>query len=124
MLRRPQCRSLVHWTSSLTVTNARTGWVPADRAASRWGSRPRKEREATSVSKTTASTDSSAKAGAPGCGHEREELIQLLIGLERVAAQLVNRADRMRAGRPGNQLIQRHQVALTGCLLDCGALTS
>jgi hypothetical protein len=92
-LRDPQCRSLVHWASSPTVTNVRIGCLPTSRAASCGGRRPRNEPEATSVSRTAADASGSGKVSAPGPGHERQKLIQLVIGLERATAQLVDRAD-------------------------------
>jgi hypothetical protein len=64
------------------------GCVPTSRAASRGGSRSRNDRDATSVSRTTASAGGSGKARVPGLGQER---VKFLIGLERVVAQLTDR---------------------------------
>ena len=66
------------------------------------------ERDATS--KTTAPAFDSGNARVPGLGHESEELVEFLVGLERVATQLVDRADRVRAGRLPDQLVERRQV--------------
>ena len=48
------------------------------------------EREATSVSRMTARDGRSGKVGVARHGDEGEELVEFLIGLERVATQLVN----------------------------------
>src|SRR5580700_6273616 len=93
-LRGPQRRSFAHCVSSPMVTNVSSGCRPASRAASLGGSRPLKERDATSVSRTTAREDGSGKVGVTRLGDEGQELLEFLIGLERVTAQLVNRADR------------------------------
>ena len=53
----PQFRSLVHWVSSPMVTKVGKGCRPARTGASR----PRKECDATSVSKTTARAGGSGK---------------------------------------------------------------
>jgi hypothetical protein len=89
-LRGPQWRSLVHWASSPTVTKVTIGCVPTKRAASRGGSRSRNDRDATSVSRTTASAGGSGKVRVPGLGHERQECVKFLIGLERAVAQLAD----------------------------------
>ena len=68
--------------------------------------------EATSVSRTTASPGGSGKVRVPGLGHERQECVKFLIGLERAVAQLVDRGNRVRTGRVADQLIQRHQITM------------
>ena len=89
-LRGPQQRSFAHWVSSPMVTNVSNGCRPASRAASLGGSRSLNERDATSVPGTTARDDGSGKVGVARLGDEGQELIQFLIRLERVAAQLVH----------------------------------
>ena len=54
----------------------------------------------------------SGKVRVPGLGHERQERVKFLIGLERAAAQLADRGDRVRAWRGADQLIQRHQITV------------
>lgn len=103
-LRGPQRRRLAHWVISPMVTNVRIGCRPTSRVASPEGSRPRNDREATSVSRTTALAAGSGNVRAPRLGHEREKLIELFIALERVVAQLVDRGDRVSARRLLNQL--------------------
>ena len=120
-LRGPQRRSFAHCVSSPMVTNVSSGCRPASRAASLGGSRPLNERDATSVSRTTASAGGSGKVRVPGPGHERQERVKFLIGLERVTAQLVNRADRVCAGRLPDQLIKRNQVLAASIVSVLGA---
>jgi hypothetical protein len=69
-LRGIQCLSLVHWVSSPTVTNVTRGCFPANREANADGSRPLNDRDATSVSRTTARTRHSGKVGVAGRGDE------------------------------------------------------
>ena len=88
-LRGPQRRRFAHWVSSPMVTNVSSGCRPASRAASLGGSRPLKERDATSVSRTTAAEEGSGKIGMARRGDEGEEFAEFLVGLERIAAQLV-----------------------------------
>src|ERR1022692_2151598 len=88
--RGPQSRGLVHWVSSPTVTNDKSGCAPASRAASSGWSRPLKEREATSVSRTMARDGGLGKVGVARGGDEDQELVEFLIGLESVAAQLID----------------------------------
>src|ERR1017187_152858 len=95
--RGPQPPSLVHGVSSPPVTNVNSGCAPASRAASSGWSRPLNERDATSVSKTMARDGRLGKVGVTGGGDEGQELVEFLIGLEGIAAQLVDRADRVRA---------------------------
>src|SRR5579863_8692104 len=88
------------------------GCLPTSRVASRGASRSRNDRDATSVSKTAASAGGSGKVRVPGLGHERQERVRFLIGVERAAAQLADRGDRVGAWRGADQLIQRHQIAV------------
>jgi hypothetical protein len=86
MLRGPQWRSLVHLVSSPTVTKLSSGCLSTRRAASPGASRFRKDREATSVSKTTAPADGSGKVCVARLGDEGEELVEFFVSLEGVAA--------------------------------------
>ena len=61
------------------------------------------------------------KVGVTGLGDEGQELVELLIGLEGIASQLVDRADGVRAGGVPDQLIERQQV-ITPRSLRCSAL--
>lgn len=79
------------------VTKVSRGCRPTRRVASGCGSRPLNDREATSVSRTTAPWDRSGKVCVAGSGDEGEERFEFLAGLERVAAELVKRADGMGA---------------------------
>ena len=72
------------------VTNVSSGCLPTNRVARPGESRPLNEREATSVSRMTARDDRSGKVGVARHGDESEELVEFLVGLERVATQLVN----------------------------------
>ena len=58
----------------------------------------------------------SGKVGVARLGDEGEELVEFLVGLEGIAAQLVHRADRMGARSLPDQLLQRHQVLAIGLL--------
>jgi hypothetical protein len=68
------------------------------------------DRDAAPVSKTAASRRGPGKADVARLGDEGKELVEFLIGLEDIAAQLVHRADRVSARSPADQLLQRHQV--------------
>jgi hypothetical protein len=85
-LRGPQRRSRVHWMSSPTVTNVTSGCKPMSRVSNAGGTRPLKERDATSVSRTTAPGRGSGKVGVARLGDEGEELVEFLVGLEGIAA--------------------------------------
>jgi hypothetical protein len=69
--------------------NVSSGRRPASRADSLGGSRPLKERDATSGSRTTAGEECSGKVGMARRGDEGEEFAEFLVGLERIASQLV-----------------------------------
>ena len=103
------------------MTNDSRGCEPIRRVASVGGSRILNEREATSVSRTTARSLGSGKLGVARLGDESEELIQFFVGLERVAAQFVHRSDRVRTGRPPDQILKRHQVRIGLALRMFGA---
>ncbi len=64
------------------------------------------------MSRTTAPAGWSGKVSVAGRGDERQELLELFLGVERVAAQLVDRADRVRTGRLTEELVQKHQVSV------------
>ncbi len=116
-----QWRRFAHWVSSPMVTNVSSGCRPAGRADSLGGSRPLKERDATSVSRTTAGEEGSGKVGMARRGDEGEEFAEFLVGLERIAAQFVGRADRVRARRLPDQLLERQQILVGSVVLVLGA---
>src|SRR6266567_8330151 len=116
-LRGPQWRRFAHWVSSPMVTNVSSGCRPA----SLGGSRPLRERDATSVSRTTAAEEGSGKVGMARRRDEGEEFAEFLVGLERIAAQFVGRADRMRARRLPDQLLERQQILVGPVVFVLGA---
>jgi len=74
------------------------------------------------VSRTTACADGSGNVGVTRLADERQELLEFLVGLERVAPQFVGRADRVRARRLTDQFLQRQQIlAATPIVLIFGA---
>src|SRR6266851_1363075 len=97
------------------------GCLPTRRAASGAGSSPLKDREATSVSRTTTPEDRSGKVGVAGLGDEGKERFKLLIGVEHVATQLVDRADGVGTGRLPDQLLKGHEVGACWLLRVLGA---
>jgi hypothetical protein len=90
-VRGPPVPQLGHWTSSPNGHEGRGRRLTRRAGSQPWRKPPRNDRDATSASKTTACAGGSGKARLPGLGHERQERVTFLIGLERAVVQLADR---------------------------------
>jgi hypothetical protein len=70
----------------------------------------RNDSDATPEPRTTAWAGISGNVSVPGLGHKGQEPLQFFIAVERVAAQLISRSNRMRTTSLADQLGQRNPV--------------
>lgn len=75
LLRGPHCRNLVHCVNSPLVAKVSIGCIPTSPAAYAAGNRSLNERDAASVSSTTARGLWSGKVSVSRCGDESQEVV-------------------------------------------------